>query len=248
MTAASGLRMYSKAQAQDSQHQLVERYAPLVKRIAYHLLARLPASVQVEDLMQAGMIGLLEASKKYDGGKGASFETYAGIRIRGAMLDEVRKGDWAPRSVHRNTRMVSEAIRAIEARTGRDAKDQEVAAELQLSLEDYYGILSDTLGSRLFSFDDLLQDGDQGSSRDDMARSYGGPGQELEEARFQQALSEAIGALPERERLVLTLYYDEELNLKEIGEVLGVSESRVSQLHSQCAARLRARLSEWRAS
>ena len=117
-----------------------------------------------------------------------------------------------------------------------------------MSLEDYCGILSDTLGSRLFSFDDLLQDGDQGGSRDDMARSHGGPGQELEEARFQQALSEAIGALPERERLVLALYYDEELNLKEIGEVLGVSESRVSQLHSQCAARLRARLSEWRAS
>ena len=152
--------MYSKAQAQDSQHQLIERYAPLVKRIAYHLLARLPASVQVEDLMQAGMIGLLEASKKYDASKGASFETFAGIRIRGSMLDEVRKGDWAPRSVHRNSRMVSEAIRRVEARTGRDAKDQEVAAELQLSLEDYYGILGDTLGSRLFSFDDLLQDGE----------------------------------------------------------------------------------------
>lgn len=133
--------MYNKAQAGDSQHQLIERYAPLVKRIAYHLLARLPANVQVEDLMQAGMIGLLEASKKYDSSKGASFETYAGIRIRGAMLDEVRKGDWAPRSVHRNTRMVSDAIRKVEARTGRDAKDQEVAAELGLSLEDYYGIL-----------------------------------------------------------------------------------------------------------
>ncbi|MBU2323258.1 MAG: RNA polymerase sigma factor FliA, partial [Gammaproteobacteria bacterium] len=153
MTPASGLRMYSKAQAQDSQHQLIERYGPLVKRIAYHLLARLPASVQVDDLIQAGMIGLLEASKKYDAGKGASFETFAGIRIRGSMLDEVRKGDWAPRSVHRNSRMVSDAIRIIEARTGRDAKDQEVAAELQLSLEDYYGILGDTLGSRLFSFD-----------------------------------------------------------------------------------------------
>ncbi len=241
--------MYSKAQAQDSQHQLVERYAPLVKRIAYHLLARLPASVQVEDLMQAGMIGLLEASKKYDGGKGASFETYAGIRIRGAMLDEVRKGDWAPRSVHRNTRMVSEAIRAIEARTGRDAKDQEVAAELQLSLEDYYGILSDTLGSRLFSFDDLLQDGDQGGSRDDMARSHGGPRQGSGRGAFSgRRWVRPSPALPERERLVLALYYDEELNLKEIGEVLGVSESRVSQLHSQCAARLRARLSEWRAS
>lgn len=154
--------MYNKAQAQDSQHQLIERYAPLVKRIAFHLLARLPASVQVDDLIQAGMIGLLEASRKYDSSKGASFETFAGIRIRGSMLDEVRKGDWAPRSVHRNSRMVSDAIRVVEARTGRDAKDHEVAAELQLSLEDYYGILGDTLGSRLFSFDDLLQDGEHG--------------------------------------------------------------------------------------
>jgi RNA polymerase sigma factor for flagellar operon FliA len=239
--------MYSKAQARDSQHQLIERYAPLVKRIAYHLLARLPASVQVEDLMQSGMIGLLEASKKYDSGKGASFETYAGIRIRGAMLDEVRKGDWAPRSVHRNTRMVSDAIRAIEARTGRDAKDQEVAAELGLSLEDYYGILSDTLGSRLFSFDDLLQEGEHGGVREDVGVTQFEPSHDLEEERFQAALADAIANLPERERLVLALYYDEELNLKEIGEVLGVSESRVSQLHSQCAARLRARLSEWRA-
>ncbi|MDA8483488.1 RNA polymerase sigma factor FliA [Pseudomonas resinovorans] len=247
MTPATGLRMYGKAQARDSQHQLIERYAPLVKRIAYHLLARLPASVQVEDLMQSGMIGLLEASKKYDGSKGASFETYAGIRIRGAMLDEVRKGDWAPRSVHRNTRMVSDAIRTIEARTGRDAKDQEVAAELGLSLEDYYGILSDTLGSRLFSFDDLLQEGEHGSLREDAGVTQFSPSHDLEDERFQAALADAIANLPERERLVLALYYDEELNLKEIGEVLGVSESRVSQLHSQCAARLRARLGEWRA-
>ncbi len=240
--------MYNKAKARDSQHLLIERHAPLVKRIAYHLLARLPASVQVEDLMQAGMIGLLEASKKYDGSKGASFETYAGIRIRGAMLDEVRKGDWAPRSVHRNTRMVSDAIRAIEARTGRDAKDQEVAAELKLSLEDYYGILSDTLGSKLFSFDDLLQDGEHGGLQEDSGITHLEPSRDLEDDRFQAALADAIANLPERERLVLSLYYDEELNLKEIGEVLGVSESRVSQLHSQCAARLRARLGEWRAS
>ncbi|WP_263139332.1 RNA polymerase sigma factor FliA [Pseudomonas sp. RIT-PI-AD] len=248
MTAATGFLMYNKAKARDSQHLLIERHAPLVKRIAYHLLARLPASVQVEDLMQAGMIGLLEASKKYDGSKGASFETYAGIRIRGAMLDEVRKGDWAPRSVHRNTRMVSDAIRAIEARTGRDAKDQEVAAELKLSLEDYYGILSDTLGSKLFSFDDLLQDGEHGGLQEDSGITHLEPSRDLEDDRFQAALADAIANLPERERLVLSLYYDEELNLKEIGEVLGVSESRVSQLHSQCAARLRARLGEWRAS
>jgi RNA polymerase sigma factor for flagellar operon FliA len=236
---------YSKTQAGDAQYQLIERYGPLVKRIAYHLLARLPASVQVDDLIQAGMIGLLEASRKYDPSKGASFETFAGIRIRGAMLDEVRKGDWAPRSVHRNTRMVSDAIRKIETRTGRDAKDHEVAAELQLSLEDYYGILGDTLGSRLFSFDDLLQGGEDGGLQQDDSSRHHGPFQELEGLRFQAALADAIANLPERERLVLSLYYDEELNLKEIGEVLGVSESRVSQLHSQCAARLRARLGAW---
>ena len=221
--------MYNKAQAQDSQHQLIERYAPLVKRIAFHLLARLPASVQVDDLIQAGMIGLLEASRKYDSGKGASFETFAGIRIRGSMLDEVRKGDWAPRSVHRNSRMVSDAIRVVEARTGRDAKDHEVAAELQLSLEDYYGILGDTLGSRLFSFDDLLQDGEHGGLHEDAGHTHLEPSRNLEDERFQAALADAIAGLPERERLVLALYYDEELNLKEIGEVLGVSESRVSQ-------------------
>ena len=243
---ASGYRMYSKS-SKDSQYELIERYAPLVKRIAYHLLARLPASVQVEDLIQAGMIGLLEVSTKYDSTKGASFETYAGIRIRGAMLDEVRKGDWAPRSVHRNTRMVSDAIRAIEAKTGRDAKDHEVAAELEMSLDDYYGILNDTLGSRLFSFDDLLQDGEHEGLHEDGASAQVEPSRDLEEERFQSALTDAIANLPERERLVLALYYDEELNLKEIGEVLGVSESRVSQLHSQCAALLRSRLGEWRA-
>ncbi|MFF7708282.1 RNA polymerase sigma factor FliA [Pseudomonas sp. NPDC007930] len=246
MMSASGYRMYNKASRESQQYQLIERYAPLVKRIAYHLLARLPSSVQVEDLIQAGMIGLLEVSTKYDSSKGASFETYAGIRIRGAMLDEVRKGDWAPRSVHRNTRMVSDAIRAIEARTGRDAKDHEVAAELKMSLDEYYGILNDTLGSRLFSFDDLLQEGEHEGTHEEGASS-GEPSRGLEDERFQKALAEAIANLPERERLVLSLYYDEELNLKEIGEVLGVSESRVSQLHSQCAARLRSRLGEWRA-
>ncbi|MCD4863106.1 MULTISPECIES: RNA polymerase sigma factor FliA [Pseudomonas] len=244
MTASSGLRMYSKTSERTQQEQLINRYAPLVKRIAYHLLARLPASVQVEDLMQAGMIGLLEASRKYDAGKGASFETYAGIRIRGAMLDEVRKGDWAPRSVHRNTRMVTDAIRAVEARTGRDAKDSEVAAELKLSLDEYYGILGDTMGSRLFSFDDLMEGGEHGLEESGSHELE--PGRGLEDQRFRKALADAIANLPERERLVLSLYYDEELNLKEIGEVLGVSESRVCQLHSQCAARLRARLAEWR--
>lgn len=149
MTRSKGLQMYSKAQGADEQSLLIEQHAPLVKRIAYHMLARLPASVQVEDLIQAGMIGLLEAAKKFDASKGASFDTFVGIRIRGAMLDDLRKGDWTPRSVHRNTRMVSEAVRKVESKTGRDAKDLEVAAELNLSLDEYYTILGDTQGSRL---------------------------------------------------------------------------------------------------
>lgn len=233
--------MYNRTQGVDDQSRLVEQHATLVKRIAYHMLARLPASVQVEDLIQAGMIGLLEAAKKFDAGKGASFETFVGIRIRGAMLDEVRKGDWAPRSVHRNTRMVSDAVREVEKRTGRDATDQEVAKEMGVKLDEYYRILVDTRGSRLFSFDDLMEDG----APEPSFGQQDGPADATEDERFRQALADAIDGLPERERLVLSLYYNDELNLKEIGQVLGVSESRVSQLHSQCAARLRSRLADW---
>jgi len=163
------------------------------------------------------------------------------------MIDEVRKGDWAPRSVHRNSRMIADAIRAVETRTGRDARDHEVAAELELSLDDYYGMLGDTRGSRLFSFDELLEGGEHGV-QGELGQSGYEPAGEIEGERFRSALAQAIEQLPERERLVLALYYDEELNLKEIGEVLGVSESRVCQLHSQSAARLRARLAEWRSA
>lgn len=225
--------------------QLVREHASLVKRIAFHLLGRLPDSVQVDDLIQAGMIGLLEAAQKYDGSKGASFETYAGIRIRGAMLDEMRRGDWAPRSVHRNTRRISEAIKSIENTKGRDAEDAEVAAYLDISQEEYHALLQDTASCRLFSFEELLEKGDNGA--DNLANeNQASPLASMEQATFQQHLAQAIRTLPEREQLVLSLYYDEELNLKEIGAVLGVSESRVSQLHSQAAHRLQAKLSSWK--
>ncbi|MEQ3692717.1 MAG: RNA polymerase sigma factor FliA [Alcanivorax sp.] len=222
---------------------LVREHGALVKRIAHHMMGRLPDSVQVDDLIQAGMIGLLEAARKYDGGKGASFETYAGIRIRGAMLDEIRKGDWAPRSVHRNSRRISNAIKQVESEKGRDAEDAEVAACLGVSQEEYHSILKDSAGCRLFSYEEAVEKSESGY--DMFEESSPSPVAGIERDAFQKHLAEAISHLPEREQLVLALYYDEELNLKEIGAVLGVSESRVSQLHSQAAARLRARLGDW---
>ncbi len=254
MTSATSASAYTKTQTDgpvkpsgptkdDTLDDVVERYAPLVKRIAHHLLLRMPASVQIDDLIQSGMIGLLEAAKKYDVSKGASFETYAGIRIRGSMLDEVRKGDWAPRSVHRKSRKVAEAIKAIEARTGKDAKDQEIARVLEIDLNAYYAILQDASGSRLFSFDDIMEGDD--SAIETAAGELPGPCDGFQRDTFKAHLSHAIDGLPDREKLVLVLYYDEELNLKEIGEVIGVSESRVSQIHSQAAMRLKARLSDW---
>jgi len=239
MSVSSGVEMYSEIQVPTADN-LVREYAVLVKRIAHHLIARMPSNVQTDDLIQAGMIGLLEAATKYDGTKGASFETYAGIRIRGAMLDEIRKGDWVPRSVHRNVRSVSAAIRAVEARLGRDATDREDADEMGVEIEDYFDILKDANSGRLFSFEDLPA-GDSTTSHSPTPD----PSDQVQKRHFQEHLAIAIGHLPEREQLVLSLYYDDELNLKEIGEVLGVSESRISQIHTQAALRLRARLSDW---
>jgi len=236
--------MYNQLQFQSSQ-EIIEQHSTLVKRIAHHLLARLPSNVVLEDLIQAGMVGLLEAAKKYDASKGASFETYAGIRIRGSIIDEVRRGDWTPRSVHRNGRRVSDAIQIIESRTGRDAQDGEVAAELNISVTEYHALLKDSAESRLFSFDKLTGPQDEGPG-EGVASNEPDPSEEYEQKDFIKAIAREIQGLPEREKLVLSLYYDQELNLKEIGKVLGVSESRVSQIHSQAALRLRSRLKEWR--
>jgi RNA polymerase sigma factor for flagellar operon FliA len=241
-TIANGWSMYTDADTKTA-HELVRTHAGLVKRIAHHLKGRLPPSVQIEDLIQAGMIGLLEASKNYDDSKGASFETYSGIRIRGSMLDEIRKGDWAPRSVHRNTRKITQAIRKIENETGRDAKDFEVAEELNVTLDEYHKMLQDSVGTRIFGFDDLGVNEDFAS--DNIAGHFPSPLDGLQKADFQQSLAQHVASLPERERLVLALYYDEELNLREVGNILGVSESRVSQIHSQAMLRLQARMKEW---
>ena len=223
----------------------VEDYAYLVKRIAYHIMARMPSSVQVDDLIQSGMLGLLEAVQKYDESKGASFETYAGIRIRGAIVDEMRRGDWVPRSVHRNKRDISQAMNAVEKRLGRDAKDAEVAEQLGVSLHEYHSMNQDCMSSRLFSLDESLDGDDEHIGLEFKDPDAQEPASELGASALRAALAVQITKLPEREQLVLSLYYDQELNLKEIGQVLGVSESRVSQIHSQAAARLRTRLSDW---
>lgn len=229
--------------ARKDQEELVNKHAALVKRIAYHLMTRLPPSVQVDDLIQAGMIGLLEASRNYDASQGASFETYAGIRIRGAMLDEIRKGDWAPRSLHRKVREITKAVQQIEWEHGRDARDAEVAEKLGMDLNDYYQTLQAASGHRIFSFEELPTK-DEGMTEGLTDRILG-PHEDAENEDFKQALARAIASLPERERLVMSLYYNDEMNLRETGEVLGVSESRVCQIHAQALIRLKARLQEW---
>jgi RNA polymerase sigma factor for flagellar operon FliA len=228
---------------QTDKSAIIAQHTVLVKRIAYHLLARLPASVQVDDLIQSGMIGLLEASNNFDHSKGASFETFAGIRIRGAMLDEIRRGDWTPRSVHKNSRMVSEAIKKLEADLGRDVTDIEVAEKLDISLNDYHHILSEVSTGKIIGIEDLSVGENSLLKMEDVSNND--PYDNFEKIVFKKSLSVCISTLPEREALVLSLYYDEELNLREIGQVLDVSESRVSQIHSQAMHRLKGRMQSW---
>ncbi len=243
MTAPSA-GLYQQVQ-RGGADELVHRHAALVKRIAWHLKGKLPGNVDVGDLIQSGMIGLIEAVRQYVPARNTSFEAYAGIRIRGAMLDELRRTDWTPRSVYRRLREVMEMIRAIETETGREADEAEVVKRLGITREEYAQVMDDASRSRVLS---LSMEDDEGESHvidvaDDISAQ---PAVRAELEGRQGALAEAIDGLPEREKLLMALYYDEELNLKEIGEVLGVSESRVCQLHGQALVRLRARLRDWR--
>jgi len=231
--------MYT-AQGKIRQRDRLEEHLPLVRRQALALQVRLPASVELDDLIQAGMIGLLDALNRYDAAHGASFATFASQRIRGAMLDELRSRDWVPRSVRRNTRALDEAIRSLEQRHGRPPEEREIAAALDIGLEEYRHLLMDANGSQLVALDELPED--EGETL--CGEPHATPLAELLEGRRRGDLVKAIDRLPEREKLLLALYYQEDLNLKEIGAVLGVSESRVCQLHSQAVARLRAMLAD----
>jgi RNA polymerase sigma factor for flagellar operon FliA len=235
--------MYTSKGTIDTDAAIVQ-YAPLVKRIAYHLMAKLPASVQVDDVIQTGMIGLLDAINRYESSQGAQFETYAAQRIRGAMLDGLREADWLPRGLRRDLRRIEAAVSTLEQRNGRHPTEHELAAALDMPLPDYQKMLLEARGHQLISLEDFKSDDDD----DYLDRHYGetmpNPLEILEDKRLRTALIEAISDLPDRERTVMGLYYERELNLREIGEVLGVGESRVCQLHSQAILRLRARFKD----
>ncbi|WP_108446262.1 RNA polymerase sigma factor FliA [Halomonas denitrificans] len=232
--------MYT-AQGKIDQSALLTEYLPMVRRQALALQVRLPASIELDDLIQAGTVGLLEAMGRFNAGQGASFATFANQRIRGAMLDELRSRDWLPRSVRRSARAVDAAVRRLEQELGRAPEETEIAAALEMPLADYRRLLNDTNSGQLLPFEELMAEG--GESRLE-SRAQESPFAQLLDQEKRQQLVEAIEALPEREKLLMALYYQEELNLKEIGAVLGVSESRVCQLHSQAVSRLRGRLAE----
>ncbi|MCM8596230.1 RNA polymerase sigma factor FliA [Accumulibacter sp.] len=233
--------MYNAA-GQLNRDQLIQRFAPLVKRIACHLMARLPASVQVDDLIQNGMIGLLDAIGRFESGLGAQFEVYAAQRVRGAMLDGLRENDWLPRSLRRSCRRIETAIAELEQANGRAPSEAELAEALDMTLADYQKMLHEARGHQLVYLEDLVAEGGDDFLERHLVDEAADPSQLVEDENLRQVLVRAIEQLPERERLTMALYYEQDLNLREIGAVLGVTESRVCQLHSQAVMRLRARL------
>ena len=236
--------MYVGAENQDK-NALAKEFLPMVKRIAYHMMTRLPASVEVDDLIQAGLMGLMDAVNRYDSAQGALFETYATQRVRGAMLDELREADWASRNVRRAGRQIEGAMHILQQRHQRPPSEQEIADEMGLEIHAYYDLLSDARGAQLVYYEDLHEgDGDDFLERF-ADGEHQGPFEALSSRHFKKALAQAVCILPEREKQLMGMYYEQEMNFKEIGAVLGVSESRVCQLHSQAISRLRGRLREW---
>lgn len=225
----------------------IQYFAPLVRKIAHHMQSRLPASVEVDDLIQAGMIGLMDALGRFEDGQGAQFETYASQRIRGAMLDELRQNDWLPRGVRKTQRQIESALGKLEQRLGRSAAEAEIAVELGVDLGEYQAMLAEAKGGQLLYYQDFEGDGETSEPFLDRhcADHAADPLGQVRDERFREALVASIDALPEREKMLMGLYYEQELNFREIAAVLGVTESRVCQLHSQAVARLRTRLKDW---
>ena len=230
--------MYTALGLNDKEQCLLE-HAPLVKRLAHQMMVKLPYSVQIDDLIQAGMMGLLDAASRYDEFHGAQFETYATQRIRGAMLDELREADWLPRGLRRDMRRIELAISRAQQKLGRTPTESEIAKDMEIPLIEYQQMLQELRGAQLVYYEDFYSE-----ENDDFFERFefgndDDPMDLLTNAQFKTELMRAIGNLPEREGKLMGMIYEQEMNLREIGEVFGVSESRVSQLHSQAIARLR---------
>jgi RNA polymerase sigma factor for flagellar operon FliA len=226
--------------------RLILTYAPLVKYVAGRLGSGLPAHVDESDLVSYGLLGLIGAIERYDPERDIKFETYAIARIKGAIIDELRALDWVPRSVRSRAREIERAIAELEAKLGRAPNDEEIAGKIGVTPEELEDSLGDISRSTIVALDELWSisgEGDQVSLLDTVEDTSGPrPAEVLDETELRETLADAIARLPERERIVVTLYYYEELTLREIGEVLGVTESRVSQLHTKAVLRLKARL------
>ncbi|MCW7540520.1 RNA polymerase sigma factor FliA [Aquabacterium sp. A7-Y] len=225
---------------------MLKQYSPLVRRLAHQMIAKLPANVEIDDLIQVGMIGLNDALSRFDAGQGVQFETFATQRIRGAMLDELRGADWMSRGTRKQQRTIEAAVHRLEQKLGRAPQESEIAQELGVTLSDYQDMLNKVRGTQLVYLEDMSSE----SSDDDYLDRHvsdkdADPLRQLNDYRLRGALVEAIKTLPEREQFVMSMYYEQDMNLKEIAAVLGVTESRVCQLHSQSIARLRVKLREW---
>ncbi len=234
--------MYT-AKGQLDRSALIKQYQPLVRRLAHHMMAKLPPSVEVDDLIQVGLIGLSEALTRYEASQGVQFETFATQRIRGAMLDELRENDWMSRGSRKSQKEIEVALRKLEHQLGRSPIESEIAAELGISLGEYQSLLSKVRGTQLVYLEDIGGGEDDDSYLDrHVADADADPLNMLRNQRLRKALVQAIKQLPEREQYIMSMYYEQDMNLKEIAAVLDVTESRICQLHSQSIARLRAKM------
>ena len=243
MYTATGRPDTSAATSAAQINAALKQYTPLVRRLAHQMIAKLPANVQIDDLIQVGMIGLHDAMSRFDAAQGVQFETFATQRIRGAMLDDLRSGDWMSRGDRKQQRQIEAAVHKLEQQYGRAPAESEIAKEMGLSLGDYQDVLTKVRGTQLVYLEDMTgDDGDQSFLDRHVADASSDPLAMLNDQRMREALVDAIKLLPEREQYVMSMYYEHDMNLKEIAAVLKVTESRVCQLHSQSIARLRVKL------
>jgi len=230
----------------ENREEVIKRYSPMIKYVANRIAMRLPPHIEVDDLISVGVLGLMDAISKYDSSRGAKFKTYAEFRVRGAILDELRAMDWVPRSIRQKASNVDKVVQSLQAKLSRAPEDEEVAKEMGLSLDQFHDTLNETKSIPIFSLEDLgiaKESGEQQSLLDCLAgKADADPQTQIRLIELKEIIAKAIDALPEKERLMVSLYYYEELTMKEIGAVLEITESRVSQIHSKAVYRLRTKL------